>query len=56
MRKPRPTELANAFLWLVVLATAAILFWESDRFWMMVVAVLVNGWASVGLVAKCCRE
>jgi hypothetical protein len=56
MRKPTITELANAFLWLAVLAAACILFWGNDRLWIMAMAVVVNGWASVGLVAKCRRE
>jgi hypothetical protein len=56
MKKPTPTEFANAFLWLAVLAAASILFWDCDRLWMMIVALVVNGWASMGLVAKCCRE
>ena len=55
MRKPTPTEIGNAFMWLTVLATALILFWDSDRLWMMVVAVGVGGWTSMGLVAKVCR-
>lgn len=55
MRKPTPVEFANAFLWLTVLAVAIILFWDSDRLWMMVMAVVVSGWTSMGLVAKSCR-
>lgn len=56
MRKPTAVEFANAFMWLTVLTTALILFWNSDRLWMMVVAVLVGGWTSMGLVAKSCRR
>ncbi len=52
MRKPTTVEFANAFLWLAVLAGALILFWGSDRLWMMVVVVLANGSASMGTVAK----
>jgi len=55
MRKPTPVELANAFLWLTVLAAAIILFWNSDRLWMMVVAILASGWTSMGLFAKSCQ-
>ena len=55
MRKPTSVEFANAFLWLTVLAVAVILFWDSDRLWMMVVAVVVSGWTSMGLVAKGCQ-
>jgi hypothetical protein len=56
MKRPTPTELANGFLWLAVLAAASILFWGHDRLWMMIVAVLANGWVSVGLLARNCRE
>ena len=56
MRKPTVVELANAFLWLTVLAAAIILFWESDRLWMMIMAILASGWASTGLVVRNCRE
>jgi hypothetical protein len=56
MKKPTPTEFANAFLWLAVLAAAGILFWDSDRLWMMIAVVVVNGWASMALVAECRRN
>jgi hypothetical protein len=52
MRKPFCVDLANAFMWLTVLATAFILFWNSDKLWMMVVAILVGGWTSIGLFAN----
>ncbi len=52
MRKPTPEELANVFLWLAVLAASIILLWDSERLWMMVVAILGCGWASIGLFAK----
>ena len=56
MRKPTPEELANAFLWLAVLAASIILLWASDKLWMMVVAILGCGWASTGLFARHCRR
>jgi hypothetical protein len=56
MRKPTSVEFANAFMWLTVLATALILFWNSDRLWMMVVAVVVGGWTSIGLFARTCQK
>jgi hypothetical protein len=55
MKRPTSVELANAFLWLTVLAASIVLLWDSDRLWMMIVAVLVCGWTSLGVVAKGCR-
>jgi hypothetical protein len=55
MRKPTAVEYANAFLWLTVLAASMVLFWGSDRLWMMVVAVLTCGFMSVEVVAKGCQ-
>ena len=52
MKKPTTVELTNAFLWLAVLAGSIILFWGSDRLWMMIVIVLANGFASMGVVAR----
>ncbi len=56
MKKPTSVEFANAFMWLTVLAASITLFWDSDRLWMMVVAVLVCGWTSIGVVAKICQR
>jgi hypothetical protein len=56
MKRPTSVELANAFLWLTVLAASIVLLWDSDRLWMMIVAVLVCGWTSLGVVAKGCRR
>lgn len=56
MRRPTVIEVANALLWLAVLAVAVILFWGSDKLWMMIMAVLVNGWVSMGLLARGCQE
>jgi fatty acid desaturase len=56
MRKPTLVEFANGFLWLAVLAGSIILFWGSDRLWMMVVIVLANGFASMGVVARSCQR
>jgi hypothetical protein len=55
MRKPSAAEMANAFLWLAVLAATLILFWGSERVWVLVVGILGCGWASVGIVARGCR-
>ena len=55
MRKPTAVEFANAFLWLTVLAASMVLFWGSDRLWMMIVAVLTCGFTSVSVVAKGCQ-
>ena len=52
MRRPTSEEFSNAFLWLAVLAGSIILFWGSDRLWMMIVIVLANGFASMGIVTK----
>jgi hypothetical protein len=56
MRRPNSIEFANAFLWLTVLAASVILYWGSDRLWMLVVAVLVSGCASVRVVAEGQRQ
>lgn len=55
MRKPSVTELARAFLWLTVLAAAAILFWGSDRLWLLIIILLASGWTDVRLVEMDCR-
>jgi hypothetical protein len=55
MREFDATDFAQAFLWLTTLAAAIILFWGSDRLWMMVVVLLVSGWTSVTLVRRCRR-
>jgi hypothetical protein len=56
MRKPASFELANGFMWLTILATSIVLFWDSDRLWMMVVAVLICGTTGIGAVAKGCQQ
>ena len=56
MRKLDAIDFAHAFLWLTTLAAAIILFWGSDRLWMMVVILLASGWTSVRLVGRRCRE
>ena len=48
--------LAQAFLWLTTLAAAMILFWGSDRLWMMAVILLASGWTSVGIVRRRCHR
>jgi hypothetical protein len=55
IRKPTPTEFANAFMWLTALAATVVLLWDSDRLWMMVVAILACGFTSIGIVASSCR-
>lgn len=55
MRKLDAIDFAHAFLWLTTLAAAIILFWGSDRLWMMVVILLASGWTSVRLVGRRCR-
>ena len=55
MRKPTSTEFANAFMWLTVLAASIVLLWDSNRLWMMVVAILACGFTSIGIVANRCR-
>jgi hypothetical protein len=56
MKELDATVFAHAFLWLTTLAAAIILFWGSDRLWMMVVILLASGWTSIGLVRRCCRR
>ena len=56
MRKFDAIDFAHAFLWLTTLAAAIILFWGSDRLWMMVVILLASGWTSITLVSRRCRE
>lgn len=56
MRRPTPAEFANAFLWLAVLAASIIVLWDSDKLWVMIVAILGCGWASIGLFARSCRR
>jgi hypothetical protein len=56
MRKPTPAEFTNAFMWITVLAASVVLLWNSDRLWMMIVAVLVCGSTSVGTVAAAFRQ
>jgi hypothetical protein len=34
---------ANIFMWVVVLAAAIILLWDTDALWMMVIAILGAG-------------
>lgn len=55
MRDLEVTDFAHAFLWLTTLAAAVILFWGSDRLWMMVVILLASGWTSIRLVARRCH-
>jgi hypothetical protein len=55
MRDLEATDFAHAFLWLTTLVAASILFWGSDRLWVMIVILLANGWASIRLVARRCR-
>ena len=55
MRKFDAIDFAHAFLWLTTLAAAMILFWGSDRLWMMVVILLASGWTSIRLVSRRCR-
>ena len=56
MRKPTPAEFANGFMWLTVLAASIVLLWDSDRLWMMIVALLVCGTTSMGAVAQAFRQ
>lgn len=56
MRKPAPAEFANAFMWITILAASVVVLWDSDRLWMMIVAVLVCGTTSVGTVAAAFRQ
>jgi hypothetical protein len=50
MKELDATVFGQAFLWLTTLAAAMILFWGSDRLWMMAAILLASGWTSVGLV------
>jgi hypothetical protein len=52
MRDLDATDFAHAFLWLTTLAAAIILFWGSDRLWMLVVILLASRWTSIRLVAR----
>ncbi len=56
MRKPTSAEFANGFMWLTILAASIVLLWDSDKLWMMIVAVLVCGTTSIGAVAKAFRK
>lgn len=56
MKDLEPTDFAQAFLWLTTLAAAIILFWGSERLWMMVVILLASGWTSIRLVGRRCRK
>ena len=56
MRKPTSAEFTNGFMWLTILAASVVLLWDSDRLWMMIVAVLVCGTTSIGAVAKAFRQ
>jgi hypothetical protein len=56
MRKPNSVEFTNGFMWLTMLAASVVLLWNSDRLWMMIVAVLVCGTTSIGAVARGCRQ
>ena len=56
MRRPTSVELANAFMWLTMLAATVVLLWDSDRLWIMIMVVLISGSTSIGVVAKGCRE
>ena len=55
VRDLEAADFAHAFLWLTTLAAAIILFWDSDRLWMMVVILLSSGWTSIRLVARRCH-
>lgn len=56
MRKPTSAEFTNGFMWLTILAASVVLLWDSDRLWMMIVAVLVCATTSIGAVAKAFRQ
>jgi len=56
VRKPTSVDLANAFMWLTLLAATVVLLWGSDSLWMMVIVVLVCGSTSIGVVARGCRS
>ena len=56
MRKPSAAEFTNGFMWLTVLAASVVLLWDSDRLWMMIVAILVCGTTSIGAIARAFRQ
>jgi hypothetical protein len=43
VKRTASTLWANIFMWLVVLAAAFVLLWDSDQLWMMVIAIFGAG-------------